>query len=306
MSSMRVLVTGGAGFIGSHIVDRLLAAGDTVLVVDDLSTGRAENLPRNVDLLELDIASPRLIEAMRAFRPEAITHCAAQPSVVVSMAEPELDAQINILGGINVIKAGVESGCGQFVYINTGGALYGQPDYSPADEDHPIRPMSAYGLSKWTLECYLRLLLPPSTLLKVLRLSNIYGPRQDPNGEAGVVAIFGSRMLRGEDVTIFGDGEQTRDFLYVGDVARAHELALRVQRPFTVNLSSEKAISVNTLFEAMASETDYTRAPIYAAERPGEIKHVILANERALRELGWRPAVELAEGLRATLDWLRK
>jgi UDP-glucose 4-epimerase len=302
---MRVLITGGAGFIGSHLVDRLLAAGETVLVVDDLSTGRAENLPRNADLLELDVASPKLLEAARTFRPEVITHCAAQPSVVVSMAEPEFDAQTNILGGINVGKAAVESGCPQLVYINTGGALYGQPDYSPLDEDHPIRPISAYGLSKWTLECYLKILLPRTVMLKVLRLANIYGPRQDPNGEAGVVAIFGSRMLRGEEVTIFGDGEQTRDFVYVGDVARAHELGLRTSQPFTVNVSSEKATSVNHLFEALASEIDYGRAPVYAAERQGEIKHVVLANQRAKRELGWTPEIELGGGLRATLDWLR-
>jgi UDP-glucose 4-epimerase len=302
---MRVLVTGGAGFIGSHIVDRLLAAGETVLVVDDLSTGRAENLPRDADLLKLDIANPKLIEAMRAFRPQAVTHCAAQPSVVVSMANPELDARVNILGGINVLRGAVETGCEQFVYINTGGALYGQPE-APADEDHPIKPLSAYGLSKWTLECYLRILLPPSVLLKVLRLSNIYGPRQDPNGEAGVVAIFGSRMVRGDEVTTFGDGEQTRDFLFVGDVARAHELALRAPRPLTLNLSSGTALSVNELFAAMATETDYGRAPTYAPERPGEIKHVVLANGRAKRDLGWTPAVDLTSGLRATLNWLRK
>lgn len=303
---MRILVTGGAGFIGSHLVDRLMGDGHMILVVDDLSTGRADNLPRNADLLELDIGDPNLTEAARTFRPEAITHCAAQPSVVVSMSEPDFDARTNILGGINACRAAIESRCPQFIYITTGGALYGHPEYTPADEEHPIRPISPYGLSKWTLECYAQLLLPPAIALKILRLSNIYGPRQDPNGEAGVVAIFGAGMLRGDEVTIYGDGKQTRDFLYVGDVARAHELAVRAPGPFTVNVSAGKAMSVNELFEVMAEGAGYARAPVYAPERPGEIKHVVLANGRAQKMLGWTPEIGMADGLRATLDWLRK
>ncbi len=302
---MRILITGGAGFIGSHVVDRLLAAGHTVLVVDDLSTGKKENLPRGAELAELDIASPKLFDVAKRFRPEAISHCAAQPSVVVSMAEPERDAQTNILGGLNVFKAAIETRCPQLVYITTGGALYGHPEYSPSDENHPIRPISPYGLSKWTLECYARIVLPAAAVLKVLRLANIYGPRQDPNGEAGVVAIFGSKMLRGDPVTIYGDGEQTRDFVYVGDVARAHELALAARKPLTVNVSAQKATSVNQLFAAMAAESGYGSKPVYAAERPGEIKHVVLANGRALETLGWAPKIGLGEGLKATLDWLR-
>ncbi len=303
---MRVLVTGGAGFIGSHIVDRLLGDGHSVLVVDDLSSGKAENLPPGAELVRLDIGSPEFLEVAHSFQPQAMTHCAAQPSVVVSMAHPADDARINILGGINVIQAATECAIRDFIYITTGGALYGMPVYTPSDEEHPIRPISAYGLSKWTLECYLKIVLPASIRLKVLRLANIYGPRQDPFGEAGVVAIFGSRMLRGEPVTIYGDGEQTRDFVYVGDVAAAHLLALGAPDPFIVNVSTESPLSVNELFRMMAAETGYPRPPHHEPERAGEIKHVILANERARAVLGWSPTTAMESGLRATVEALKR
>ena len=303
---MRVLVTGGAGFIGSHIVDDLLANGHEVLVVDDLSTGKTTNLPASAELAEIDIAGPRFLELARRFKPEAITHCAAQASVVVSVAEPVVDAKTNILGGLQVIRAAIETGCQRFVYITTGGALYGHPVYLPSDENHPIHPISPYGLSKWTLECYAGLLLPDTTPPRVLRLANIFGPRQDPNGEAGVIAIFGSRMLAGKPVTIFGDGEQTRDFVYVGDVVRAHAMALAVNRPVTVNISTNQPTSVNELFKVMAAETGYSLPAIHEEERRGEIKHAVLDNRRAKEALGWEPATEFRAGIKATIDWLRK
>ena len=192
------MVTGGAGFVGSHIVDRLLARGDDVLVVDDLSTGSASNLTRGVDLEEMDVASPKLLDVASAWRPEALTHAAAQPSVPVSMSDPLLDAHSNVMGGLQVLEAAVEAGASQVVYINTGGALYGEPNYLPCDEDHPQRPLSPYGLSKLTMERYFQLMLPPSVTLKVLRLANVYGPRQSSEGESGVISIFIRRMLRGE------------------------------------------------------------------------------------------------------------
>ena len=301
---MRVLVTGGAGFVGSHVVARLLGRGDEVLVVDDMSTGKHSNLPGDVLVEELDIGDPTLPGVMSSFRPEVIAHCAAQASVTVSMDNPLLDVQTNVVGGINVGKAATESGCAQFVYVTTGGALYGSPDYLPCDEDHPVRPVSAYGLSKWTLEQYLRILLPASMQLKVLRLANVYGPRQDPHGEAGVVAIFGGRMLRGEQVTIFGDGEQTRDFVYVDDVARAYELAQIASEPVTVNIGSGAGITVNELFRRMADQAGFTLSPVHQEERPGDIRHVVLDNSRARRLLGWAPKASLDEGLRETLAWL--
>ena len=302
---MRVLVTGGAGFIGSHIAERLLGQGDQVLVVDNLSTGDPANLPPEVRLEQLDIGDPRLAAVASSFRPDVTTHCAAQASVAVSMARPALDAESNILGGINVYQAAVDSGCAQFIYITTGGALYGPPDYLPCDEDHPIRPMSAYGLSKWTLEQYFRMLLPESMPLKVLRLANVYGPRQDPEGEAGVVAILGQQMLLDEPVTIFGDGEQTRDFVYAGDIARAHEIAQRTAQAVTVNISSGVATTVNELFGLMAAEVGYTRSPEHGPERQGDIKHSVLANSRAQRLLGWSPQTTIRAGLQGTMEWLR-
>ena len=302
---MRVLVTGGAGFIGSHIVDLLIGEGNDVLVVDNMSVGNESNLPAEVRLVELDIGDPALLRLASSFKPHVITHCAAQTGVPASMADPKLDAATNIMGGLNVSEAAIASECTQIIYINTGGALYGTPDYLPCDEDHPIRPISPYGLSKWTLECYLRMLVPDSVPLQVLRLSNVYGPRQDPLGEAGVVAMFGRGLLTGEQVTIFGDGEQTRDFIYVGDVARAHQLALERPEQVTANISSEKATSVNELFRLMATEVGNKRSPVYKPERPGEVKHVVLANGKAEAVLGWMPEIPLQEGLRATTDWIR-
>ena len=302
---MRVLVTGGAGFVGSHIVDRLLEQGDDVLVVDDMSTGKRTNLPREARLEEMDIGDHALPELASSFGPDVITHCAAQAAVPVSMSDPTLDAMTNIVGGINVAKAAVSSGCRRFIYINTGGALYGEPDYLPCDEDHPVRPISAYGLSKWTMERYLQILYAGSMRVSVLRLANVFGPRQDPDGEAGVVAIFGQRMLRGEPAIIFGDGEQTRDFVYVQDAVRAHELARHAPEPVTVNIGSAVPTTVNELFRIMAEESGYRREPVHEAGRPGDVKHLVLANARAKSLLGWAPETSLVDGLRETMDWIR-
>lgn len=303
---MRVLVTGGAGFIGSHIVDQLLADGQRLLVVDDFSSGKLANVPAGVDVARLDVRDPELAAVVGAFRPDLITHCAARASVPASVADPFEDANVNILGGINVCRAAVASECRQCIYITTGGALYGEPVYLPCDEQHPIQPLSPYGLSKWTLECYLRLLLPPAIPLKVLRLANVYGPRQDPEGEGGVVSIFGAQMLKGDRVTIFGDGLQTRDLVYVGDVVEAHALALEASGSFTLNISSGAPLTVIDLFRRMASLAAYERTPVYEPERPGDIRHSVLANTAAQRLLGWAPATGIDDGLRQTLAWLRR
>ena len=302
---MRVLVTGGAGFIGSHIVERLVAEGDEVLVVDDLSTGKPDNLPRDVHLHEVDICDSRLVELAADFRPQVISHCAAQKSVPESVARPARDAEINIVGGVNVCQAAIVSGCTQLIYISTGGALYGSPDHLPCDEEQPIRPISPYGLSKYTLERYLDLVLPSTVASKVLRLANVYGPRQDPEGEAGVVAIFGQRMLSGEPVTIFGDGEQTRDFVFAGDVVAAHELARRSLEPLTVNVGSGVGTTVNQIFRIMANETGYTLPPMYKDQREGDVRHIVLDCSRARDRLGWSAETTLQDGLRQTLDSLR-
>ena len=303
---MRVMVTGGAGFVGSHMVDRLLARGDDVLVVDDLSTGSASNLPPGVDLEEMDVASPRLLDVASAWRPEAVSHAAAQPSVPVSMSDPLLDAHTNVMGGLNVLKAAMEAGAAQVVYVNTGGALYGEPDYLPCDEDHPQRPLSPYGLSKLTMERYFRLMLPPPVTLKVLRLANVYGPRQSAEGESGVISIFIRRMLRGEPVTIDGDGLQTRDFVYVGDVAAAHELVIDYPEPLTANIGTGSGVSVNELFEVIADLTGYERSPQLGPPRLGDVKHVVLEVTRARERLGWTATTSLAGGLRKTVAAMRQ
>lgn len=302
---MRVMVTGGAGFVGSHIVDRLVDRGDAVLVVDDLSTGCASNLPPGIEFEEMDVASPRLLEVAAAWRPEAVSHAAAQPSVPVSMSNSMLDAHTNVMGGLNVLRAAAEVGTSQVVYINTGGALYGEPDYLPCDEDHPARPLSAYGLSKLTMERYFRLLLPAPVTLKVLRLANVYGPRQPAEGESGVISIFVRRMLSGEPLTIDGDGQQTRDFVYVEDVAGVHVLALEHSEPLIANIGTGTGASVSKMFDVISRLTGYDMAPSHGPPRPGDVRHVVLDVTRARERLGWTATTSLADGLRRTVSAMR-
>lgn len=302
---MRILVTGGAGFIGSHIVERFVGKGDDVLVVDDLSTGSRDNLEEGVDLVEIDIANPSLAQVVNKFQPRIVCHLAAQSAVATSTTEPEADAQTNIMGGLNLLKCVVNESVSQFIYITTGGALYGEPDYIPSDENHPIRPSSPYGLSKWTLEQYLEIGKHSGMCLKVLRLANVYGPRQDPFGEAGVVSIFASRMLNDQPVTIFGDGEQLRDFVFVKDVVDANERAIAVGNPVTVNVSSGKGTSINELFGGIALQTGYKKPPTYEPRRLGDLEQSVLSNQRAKSLLGWIPNTSLEMGLSKTVEWLR-
>ena len=301
----RVLVTGGAGFVGSHIVDGLLENGHDVLVVDDLSTGTCSNLPANAEFVDFDVANDGFVGVVKSFGPEVISHLAAQSSVPVSMSDPTLDARVNILGGLNVIRGAIEAECEQVVYVNTGGALYGEPEYLPCDEDHPIRPISAYGLSKWTAECYFRTMLPDSILLKVLRPANIYGPRQDPHGESGVIAIFIRKMLRGDQVTINGDGEHTRDYVYVEDIVRAHETAMKHGELFVANIGTGEGTSVNEIFLHLQKVTGYSEPAIHGPPRPGDVRHIALDASRARRVLGWEPKVGLIEGLKMTAASMR-
>lgn len=301
----RVLVTGGAGFVGSHVVDGLLAKGHEVLVVDDLSTGTRSNLPSRVELIDLDVADGAFVNMAKSFGPDVISHIAAQASVPVSMSDPSLDARVNIMGGLNVLRAAMETDCEQVIYVNTGGAMYGEPEYLPCDEEHPIRPISGYALSKWTSECYFRMLLPDSIPLKVLRAANIYGPRQDPHGESGVIAIFLRRMLDGDPVTINGDGEHTRDYVYVGDVVQAHDMVMDYGEPVVANIGTGEGTSVNEIFGHLQRVTGNSAPPIYGAPRPGDVRHITLDPSRAKRLLGWEPRVGLVEGLKETLASMR-
>ncbi len=301
----KILVTGGAGFFGSHVVDGLVAEGHEVLVVDDLSAGTSTNLSSDAEFADLDVSDDEFVSLAKSFSPGVISHLAAQASVPVSMSDPVLDARVNIIGGLNVCRAAVETGCEQVLYVNTGGALYGEPDYLPCDEEHPIRPVSGYALSKWTSERYFRMLLPESTPLKVLRYANIYGPRQSPHGESGVVSIFTRQMLDGDAVRIFGDGEQTKDYIYVDDCVEAHNAAMSHDDSLVVNIGTGKGTSVNEIFRHLKGLTGYDAPPIYDAPRPGDVRHFRLDSSRAKRVLGWAPRVGLLEGLEKTVAYMR-
>ena len=304
---MNVLVTGGAGFIGSHIVDRLIAEGHTVAVVDVLATGTRANLNPEAALYEIDIRSPALAAAFEAARPEAVFHIAAHASVSESVRDPMHDAEVNVLGTLNVLQQCVAYGVGRIVFSSTGGALYGEPEHLPADEEHPVRPLSPYGASKDAAEAYVRTLCSLSGIrYTILRYGNVYGPRQDPFGEAGVVAIFASAMMQGRRPVIFGDGSHERDYVYVDDVVQANVLALARDEDGVFNIGTGQGATVAQVFDALAGATDFGGSPEHAAERPGDVHRIYLDVRRAERELGWRAAVPLGEGIRRTVDAMRQ
>jgi UDP-glucose 4-epimerase len=302
---MKVLVTGGAGFIGSHVVDAYLDAGWNVAAVDNLSTGNRRNLNPRATFHALDIRDPRLREILVQERPDVVNHHAAQSSVPRSVADPRLDADVNILGTLHLIDACREAGVRRIVYASTGGALYGNPEHLPAGEDAPILPLSPYGVSKFVGEHYLRIRAGEGMTWAVLRYSNVYGPRQDPSGEAGVVAIFTRAMLEGRAPTIFGDGTQTRDFVYVGDVAQANVLAAAHAASGIANIATGEETSVNELHRVIGRLAGYTRPPVHAAPREGDVYRIVLEISRARQWLGWTPSTSLDEGLRRTAEWFR-
>ena len=301
---MRVLVTGGAGFIGSHVVDRLLGVGHDVHVVDDLSTGRREFVNRAARFHRVDIRSRRLPRLLASWRPDAIVHAAAQASVSRSVADPDFDASVNILGTLGLMRACGAAGARAFLYISTGGAAYGDTSVVPTPEDHPLVPASPYGVSKTSGERYIECygpLLDVRTL--VLRLANVYGPRQNPHGEAGVVAIFADRLLRGEPCVINGDGEQTRDFVYVEDVAEAVVRGLeRMDATGVINIGTGVETTVNAIYARLARAAGVTRPATHGPAKPGEQRRSALAAGRASRVLGWTTATTLDEGLERTLQ----
>jgi UDP-glucose 4-epimerase len=299
--AVRVVVTGGAGFIGSHVVDALLARGDEVFVVDNLASGKRENLAADAQLHEQDVRES-LDELFDEIRPEAVFHLAAQADVRVATERPHEDADVNVLGTVRVLEAARRHEA-QVVFSSTGGAIYGECD-APAKEDAPLAPMSPYGVSKLAGEEYLRAYnrLHGTTHVS-LRYGNVYGPRQDPHGEAGVVAIFLGALADGEQARIFGDGEQTRDYVYVGDVARATVSALG-QEGGVFNVATGRETSVLELYDlcrrVAGSDAEATHAP----ERLGELQRSALDPTRAAQELGFMPMVDLEDGLAATWDWV--
>lgn len=304
---MNVLVTGGAGFIGSHIVDRLVADGHNVAAVDILATGKRANLNPQATLYEIDIRSPALAAAFEATRPEVVFHVAAHASVSESVRDPMHDAEVNVLGTLNVLQQCAAYGVGRFVFSSTGGALYGEPERLPADEEHPVRPLSPYGASKDAAEAYVRTLCSLSGIrYTILRYGNVYGPRQDPFGEAGVVAIFANAMMRGQRPTIFGDGSHERDYVYVDDVVQANVLALGQDEDGVYNIGTGQGATVAQIVDALAGATDYGGSSEHVAERPGDVHRIYLDVRRAERGLGWRAAVSLEDGIRRTVDAMRE
>ncbi|MDK2888474.1 MAG: UDP-glucose 4-epimerase [Thermoanaerobacter sp.] len=303
---MRVLVTGGAGFIGSHVVEQLAAGGATVAVLDDLSRGSLANLPPGVSLYHGDIRDKVFVrETLEHFRPRVVVHQAAQVDVRTSLDDPARDAAVNIEGTIHLLEACRQAGVEKVVYASSA-AVYGDPLYLPVDEGHPVRPLAGYGISKHTVEHYLQVYRALYGLdYTVLRYANVYGPRQDATGEGGVVAVFTRRLLRGEDPCVYGDGEQTRDFVYVGDVAAANLAALRKGGGQVLNVSTGRATTVNELLRLLQGITGAKIKARYCPPRPGDIRHSYLACDLAQKILGWRARTDLATGLKLTVEWYR-
>ena len=301
-----VLVTGGAGFIGSHLADALLAAGHRVVVLDDLSTGKRERVPGAARFVEGDLRTFDLARLLREERTAVVFHHAAQIDVRKSVEDPVFDAEVNVLGTIRLAQACLAAGVRQLLFASSGGAIYGDPQGFAADENHPMNPVSPYGTAKLAGEKYLQCLAHGTPLVvSLLRYANVYGPRQDGSGEAGVVGIWMKRLLAGEDGVIYGDGGQSRDFVYVGDVVAANLAAFSRRAAGVFNIGTGVETTVNDLFGHVAAACGATRPARREAGKPGEQRRSVLAVGRAARELGFSAAVPLPEGLRRTAAWFR-
>ena len=305
---MRILVTGGAGFIGSHVVDESIAAGHEAAVIDNFwphGGGRRENIHRKAKLIELDIRDKALADAVAAFRPDVVSHHAAQHSVALSTADPDYDADVNVRGLINVLEACVASGVKKVTFASSA-ATYGTPQYLPIDERHPQLPESPYGITKMVAEHYLRYYANAKDLkFTALRYGNVYGPRQDPNGEAGVIAIFSGRILQGQPIRVDWDGEQQKDYVFVGDVARANVTALTHGHNDIFNIGTGVGTTVNALHRTIASVTGRDVPVVNAPKRPGDVRMCVFAVDKAREKLGWEPSTRLADGIKRTVDYFR-
>jgi UDP-glucose 4-epimerase len=305
---VRILVTGGAGFIGSHVADGFRAKGHEVAIVDDMSTGNRANLDPSVQLYQHDIRDPALEQVFKDFKPDVVDHHAAQANVPASLTDPVNDASVNVLGGLNLLKLAAAHGVKKFIYISSGGAMYGEPDPSelPVKETAPVRPLSPYGASKQALEAWLGVYQRTFGLdYTILRYANIYGPRQGIREEGAVVAVFATRMAADQPVTIDGTGEQTRDFVYVGDCVTANVAALDKGSGMAFNIGTGSETSIRGVFEAMAEVAGYTHQPIFGPARKGDVVRIVLDPGLARDKLGWQAAMPLHDGLAKTFKFFK-
>lgn len=304
---MRILVTGGAGFVGSHVSDAFVAAGHQVSIIDDLSSGRRENLNSKAHFYQLDVQDTGVGEVFRREQPEVLCHHAAQMDVRRSVADPIFDARVNLLGFLNLMEQGRQHGLRRVLFASTGGAIYGEQEAFPAPETHKTEPLSPYGVAKLATERYLFFYsVTYGMSYAALRYANVYGPRQNPHGEAGVVAIFAEKLLRGEQPIINGDGTQTRDYVYVGDLVRANLAALQSDFCGAVNLGTGIETDVNTICRSLARLCGSAAAEQHGPAKAGEQRRSVIDNALAQRVLGWRPQVALEDGLRQTVEFFRQ
>jgi UDP-glucose 4-epimerase len=313
IKSKKILVTGGAGFIGSHLVDALIKRRHRVIIIDNLSTGKKENINKKAKFYKIDICSPKIGEIFKKEKPEIVFHFAAQINVRKSVENPLLDAKVNILGSLNVIQNFLKSRTSNlkhptFIFASTGGAIYGEAKKIPTPEDYPANPISPYGIAKLTVENYLKFYKENFGLKFIsLRFSNVYGPRQDPKGEEGAVAIFIERLLKGERPTIFGNGSQTRDFIFVGDAVSACLKAMEYKGEKEIfNIGTGIETSINELYEILSKLLKTKIKPKYAPEKPGDLKRSCLDISLAKRELKWKPKYNLEEGLKRTVKFFKR
>lgn len=304
---MKILVTGGAGFIGSHVQDAYLDAGHEVVVLDNLSTGQRGFVHPDSTFYHTDIRDAGdVLRILKKEKFDVVNHHAAQMDVRASVKDPSYDAAVNILGGLNLLEAAVKTGVKRFIFASTGGAIYGEQNTFPAGEDHPLNPESPYGVSKLSLEKYCRFYSRTYGLRTfILRYANVYGPRQNPYGEAGVVAIFSEKLVRGEAPTIHGDGKQTRDFVHVSDVVRANLMALDFDGDAVVNIGTGIESDVNTIFRHLAMFSGNTVEAVHGPPKKGEQKRSVLDCSRVKALLGWEPTVDIREGLGQTYRYFQ-
>lgn len=304
---MKILVTGGAGFIASHVVDAYLEAGHSVVVVDDLSTGKKENLNPKAKFVQMDILDEGLQDLMKDEGIEAVNHHAAQIKVKASLEDPYFDVKVNVLGSVLLLDLCRRADVGKFIFASSGGAMYGEAEAGPFPETHPARPFSVYGASKYSVEHYLDVFSQNFGLEYVtLRYANVYGPRQDASGEGGVVAVFTNAMLHGGDFQVHGDGYQVRDYVYVKDVAMANLLALDYPHNDAFNIGTGEPTTTNLLFETLAKATGHAKPAKHGVARLGDLQKSLLDNAKAKRLLKWEPKYDLKRGLEETVRYYKK